>query len=66
MCGIFGILHMVSVDKYTMNCKDILVEYNFNISLCFHKWPCVSLAEIHQCLLCLRPGTPFLWLVAGM
>lgn len=25
--------HMVSVDKYTVNCKEILVEYYFNISL---------------------------------
>lgn len=33
MCGILGTLHMVSVDKYTENCKEILVEYYFNISL---------------------------------
>lgn len=58
MCGITGMLHMVSVDKYTLNCKKILVEYYFNISLCFHKWPCLFLAEIHQCLLGSRPRTP--------
>lgn len=39
MGGILGILHIVSVDKYTVNCKEILVEYYFNISLCFHKRP---------------------------
>lgn len=39
MHGILGMLHMVSVDKYTVSCKETLVEYYFNISLCFHKWP---------------------------
>ena len=61
-----GMLHMVSADKCRVNRKEILVEYHFNISLCFHKWPCVSLAESHQRLRRLRPRTPFLWLVAGM
>lgn len=33
MYGILRMPHMVSVDKYTVNCKEILVEYYFNISL---------------------------------
>lgn len=44
MCGILWVLHMVSVNKYTVNCKEIRVEYYFSIFLCLHKWPCVCLS----------------------
>lgn len=32
MYGILGMFYKVSVDKYTMNNKEIQVEYDFNTS----------------------------------
>ena len=57
--------HMVSVDKYTVNCKEILVEYYFNISLFS------ALCEIYLRFSLFEAKNSLflffiLWLVAGM
>lgn len=67
MYGILRMPHMVSVDKYTVNCKEILVEYYFNISLFSQTALCeiylrFSLFEAKNCLFLFF----ILWLVAGM